>query len=250
MLADVHHHALQALLQCRGHVFMVGVDGLVGSAARDQVLVEIRARGRVVFALFAGAVQLEHGNADGAVGAKLHGLGKKPAEARRVAVRREAHDLVLVGVEVEAEMEGDERVKNADGIVGGNGANLLQLSVVKVVDAQALHLAHGVVDDDEALIPAGGIGRAGGVRQVMADLVDLVERKARQIAAHLGQQGIAGEDLVVEVGGNFVAGIEAAVGSVVESVRDLVDFVDGDAGLSKAELGWRRWESRRCAFCR
>src|SRR5208337_2588282 len=158
-----------------------------------------------------------------AVGAKLHGIGKKPAEARRVAVRRKAHDLVLVGVEVKAEMEGDERVKNAHGIVGGHGANLLQLSAVKIVDA-------------EALIPAGCIGRAGGVRQVMADLVDVVERKARQIAAHLSQQGIAGKDFVVEAGGNFVGGIEAAVRSVVESMRDLVDFEDGDAGLSEAVL--------------
>ncbi len=133
-------------------------------------------------------------------------------------------------------MEGDERVKNAHGIVGAHGADFFQFSVMEVVDAQALNLAHGVVDDDEALVPSGGIGRAGGVRQVMADLMDVIEREAGQIASHLGQQGIAGENLVVEASGNFVPGIESAVGSVIETVCDFVDFKDGEAGLSKAKV--------------
>ena len=69
--------------------------------------------------------------------------------------------------------------KNADGIVGGDGANLFERAVVKIVDAQALHLAHGVVDDDEALVPAGGVSGAGGVRQVMADLVNPIRAESR-----------------------------------------------------------------------
>ena len=53
--------------------------------------------------------------------------------------------------------------------------------------------------------------------------------------AHLPQQHVPGEDLLVEALRNFVLLVEAAIGSVVEAVRDLVDFVDGDAGLCEAE---------------
>ena len=63
----------------------------------------------------------------------------------------------------------------------------------------------------------------------------MIERKARQIAAHLVEQRLARENLLVELRRNFVAGIEPAVGSVVEPVRNLVNFVDGDAGLVEAE---------------
>ena len=236
VFADMHHHPLQALLQRGGHVFMRGVDRLIGRATRNQIFVEVGARGGVSFALFAGLIQLEHGNADGAIVLEFHGLLKEGAEARRIAVRREAHDFVFVGVEIEAEMEGDERVENADGIVGADGAQLFHLAVVKVVDGKALNLAHGVVDDDERFIPARSVSGARGVGQVMADLVNFIERKGGQVALYLVEQDFFCEDLVVEAGRDFVLLIEAAIGCVVEAVGDLIDVVDGEAGLSEAEF--------------
>ncbi len=124
-------------------------------------------------------------------------------------------------------------------------------AVVKVVDAQALHLAHGVVDDDQALVPAGGISGAGGVGQVMADLVNLAPagkpgRSRRTWASSASRE----KTLLVELGGDFVAGIELAVGSVVEAVRNLVDFVDGDAGLVEAEVDGVDGKVAGVLFCR
>ena len=61
-------------------------------------------------------------------------------------------------------------------------------------------IAHGVVDHDQALVPARGVGGAGGVGHVVAYLVDLVLREAGQIAAHLLEQHVFCEDLIVERG--------------------------------------------------
>ena len=44
--ADVQDHALQALLKRGGHILMNGVDWIGRVPARNQVFVEIRARGR------------------------------------------------------------------------------------------------------------------------------------------------------------------------------------------------------------
>ena len=215
---------------------MDGSDGVVGVTARDQVLVEVSARGNVVFALFAGLIELEDGNADGAVRAELYGLVEEGAEALRVAVGGEAHDFVFVGVEVEAKVERDERVEDSDGVVGTDGADAFDFAVVEVVDAEAFDLAHGVVYDDEALIPTGGESGAGGVGHVVADGEDLGCGKAGKIAGNLGKKGFAGEDVAIEPGGDFVGGVEVAEGRVVKAVGDLINVVDGDAGLSEAEV--------------
>jgi len=124
-------------------------------------------------------------------------LVEEGAEAGRVSVWGEAHDLVFVGVEVEAKVEGDERVQDSDGVVSADGADLFHLTVVEFVDAEAFDLTHGIVDDDEALIPARGVSRAGGMGQMVTDGKDLAFGKAGEIAADLSKQGFAGEDLAI-----------------------------------------------------
>src|SRR5450631_3150676 len=109
-------------------------------------------------------VQFQNRNANGAIVAQFHHLLKQSAEASAIPVGRQAHDFVLVGIEVESEMECDQRIEDPDGVVGTYGMEFLKLAIVKIVDADTLGFSHGVVHNDEALIPSGGVGRAGSVR--------------------------------------------------------------------------------------
>src|SRR5580692_4123141 len=89
-------------------------------ASRHKVPRQPVARLQIVFALVPGAVQPENWNSNCAVWTAFEHLLKDALELPRVAVRRESHDLVFVGIKIEAEMIGYQRVENAERIVGRN----------------------------------------------------------------------------------------------------------------------------------
>ena len=152
--ADVEHHLVEAFLQGSGNVAMIVGRVAVGRAMRDQMLFEIAASGAVGFAIDAVVVELKDRNLDRAVVVEDHGLLEEMAIARGIAVGREAHDLVFVGIEIEAEMQRDDRIQDADGILGADFGELLEIVVARVIDGGALALAHAVDDDDQAFVPA------------------------------------------------------------------------------------------------
>ena len=67
------------------------------------------------------------------LGERLHtefnGLVEEGPVALGIAVGGEAHDLVLVAVEVEAEVQGHERVEDADRLIGGDAPDVVDLSI-------------------------------------------------------------------------------------------------------------------------
>src|SRR5712691_7152638 len=105
------------------------------------MLLQILARSGVVLAFLPGPVPSQDRDADGTVRIELDSLVKKSAEPPWVAVRSQPHDLVFVGVEVEAQMQRDQRVQDSDGIQGGNLGYSLELVPVPTIHRRALRLA-------------------------------------------------------------------------------------------------------------
>ena len=91
-------------------------------------------------------------------------LFKKAAVSLGISVRSESHDLVFVRVEIEAQMQGDQRIQNSDRAGGRKRVQQIELAIAGVIDGNALHFANGVQHDDQAFGPTRCKVRAGGVR--------------------------------------------------------------------------------------
>ena len=78
--------------------------------------------------------------------------------------------MILYSSELKSnpEVQRDQRIQNADRVVRPDGPQLLQFSVVKVVDGETLDFTHRIVDYDEAFVPTRCVGRACRVCQVMS----------------------------------------------------------------------------------
>lgn len=107
----------------------------------------------MVFAFVARPIYTKKRGSDGSVLVEFDGLLEKGAEARGIAVGREAHDLVFVRVEIESEVQSDRGIEDADGIAGRHFLQLFQFSVAGMIDRGALHFAHAVDDENQALLP-------------------------------------------------------------------------------------------------
>ena len=59
---------------------------------------------------------------------------------------------------------------------------------MEIVDTETLNFTHRVVHNDKAFIPTRCECRAGCMRQMMPNAMDLLFWKPRQIAAHLGEK--------------------------------------------------------------
>src|ERR1019366_9542535 len=153
---------------------------------------------QVILAFLSRTVEPENRNSKRTIGAQFHGFFKESAEALGIAVRRQPHDLVLIGVEIEAEVQRDQGIENANGIVGGNFAQLLELAAAKLEYGQALHLSHGIVDDHQAFVPPGRKCGAGGVREMMTYRLNLLGGKIGKAALHLLDQRFLREYFLVE----------------------------------------------------
>lgn len=75
---------------------------------------------------------------NGAIGFQHDGVIKEGTEAGWIAVRSQAHDLVLVGIEIKAQMESHKRIEDADRVIRRDVVQLLQLIVFRVVNRGAL----------------------------------------------------------------------------------------------------------------
>ena len=95
---------------------------------------------------------------------QLHSLFEEWAKAARVPVRGKSHDFIFIRIEIEAEMERQDRVKNPNRIIGGNFLQLIDLVVVGMVCRHALRFAHSVNHYDEAFLPTRGVESARGMR--------------------------------------------------------------------------------------
>jgi len=234
MAAQVQHGPVEAGLQGGCHVAVHIGDLVVGTPRRHQVLGEMRARREVVLALAAVAVRAQQRNPDAAVRFQLDGVLEEVTEPLGVAVGGEPHDLVFVGVEVEAQVQRDERVQHADRVVRGDLGDPVEVSATRVVHGHALHLSHPIDHYHQALVPPRCVVRASGVREVVTDVMDPLRGEARKVARHEREQRVPGIHLAVQVAGDGIDRVHAAVGRVVEPMGQLVDVLDPEPGLSQA----------------
>ncbi len=228
--ADVEHDFVEAFLESGGDVTMIVGGVAVRDAGGDQVLFEVAAGGAVGFAVEALIVEAKDGNFDQAVVEELDGLLEKVTIAGGIAVGREAHDLVFVRVEVEAKVQCDDGIEDADRVLCGDFGELVDFVVVRVVSGDRVSFAHAIEDDDEGFVPAGGVVGAGGVGEMMIDVVDLVGGKAGKMLVHLAEQLFAREDLFVLLSGSGVEHESSFEGRVVEGMGEFVDVTGLEAG--------------------
>lgn len=71
------------------------------------------ARLQIILALVAGSIQPKNWNPYGAIRTAFDRLAKKSFKMPWIAVWRQSHNFVFVGIEIEAKMVGDKRVKNS-----------------------------------------------------------------------------------------------------------------------------------------
>ena len=99
----------------------------VGRSPCYEVLVQVGAGRHVILAFLSRTVEPENRNSDRTIGTQLYSFLKESAEALRVAIGRQPHDLVFIGVEIETQMQRHQGIENADGIVGGDLAQLREV---------------------------------------------------------------------------------------------------------------------------
>ena len=79
---------------------------------------------------------------------------EESAVAGRISVGCQAHDFVFVGVEIEPQVQGDDRVENADGVVRRDLSQLFDLIVMRPVSRRTLRFTHAVNDDNQSIHPS------------------------------------------------------------------------------------------------
>ncbi len=115
-------------------------------------------------------------------------------------------------------------------------------------DAGAVRFAHGVDDDDEALVPPGSVIGAGGVGVMVRDVKDAIGGKIGQVALDEFDEGFVGKDTLEEFLGDRIERVDVAVGFVIEAVNDGIDVVELQAGFLQAPGNCARGEMGTLLF--
>ena len=161
---------VEALLQRGGDILVNGIDRRVGCARREELLRQMVPRAEVELALDPRPVVSKQRHFPRAVRLQDERIVEEGGESLGVPVRRQPHDLVLVGVEVEAEMQRHDRVEDPDRVRRRDPQQRLEMAVAHVIRGPAVGLAHAVDHDHGALVPTGGECRRRGVRAVVVDV--------------------------------------------------------------------------------
>src|SRR6476469_8573725 len=104
MAANMNYDSLQAFLKRCCDVAMLVCDLLIWPASYNQLLVKTRPRGLVVLPLVARMVDVQNRYADRSIRLQQNICFEEGAILLGLAVWRESHDLILVGIEVEAQV--------------------------------------------------------------------------------------------------------------------------------------------------
>ena len=129
---------------------------------------------------------------DRAVWFKHDGLFEKGAEARWIAVRGQAHDLVLVGVKVKAQMESHERIQDPDRVIRRDLVQLLQLVVSRVINRGTVRLPHSIDHDHQTIVPTRSTEGARRMGQVMLYRMDVLGRKGGKVRVYMSGERFPG----------------------------------------------------------
>jgi hypothetical protein len=114
LATEVEDCAIEARLECCCDVFVHPLDRSVRRSRREQLFGEISPRTGVELALVSRAIPQQRRDLPTAILAQLHRFIEEGGESFSVTVGSKSHDLVFVGVEVEAKMQGDDRIEDSD----------------------------------------------------------------------------------------------------------------------------------------
>src|ERR1035437_8339497 len=83
-------------------------DLCVGRSSGYEVFVQVGTGREISLAFLSRTIEPKNRNSKRTIGVQLDRLLKESAETLRVAIRRQPHDLVLIGVEIEAQVRSEE----------------------------------------------------------------------------------------------------------------------------------------------
>ena len=188
-----------------------------------------------------------------AVGAHLDEVVADQPGVARLAVRCQAHQLVLAGVGLEPAEGRDRAVEQAERVRVGDLAGQLDVSAPTPADRGRRPLAHAVDGDDRGLVEGRRVERGGGVGQVVL----AVQQPARPAEATEHGHGLVLHPQLPSE--HFASGLdEEVLGAALDGVRqhafpgqdravvvdDGVELVDFDERLLQAVVGRERRERR------
>src|SRR5215831_16382442 len=109
----------------------------------------------------------ENGKRIGAVISEADELHHLVEEAAWISVRREAHDLVFVGVNVKPKVMGKDPIKRAERMEGWDLGEDFYFVPAACGDGHALDFAHAVADEDQRVIEPAEMKGARGVGEMV-----------------------------------------------------------------------------------
>ena len=227
---DMEQDPFQALLRSGGEVAMRLGEHLGPLGTRQQLLESGEDMAVIGRPLGREPVQVERVLA---VRMEVDEALEEPPVDLGVPIRRQAHHLVLVGVELETEMPGDEPVEDADRVPDRVGVEDLEATVSHRIDGHRVDLAHAVAHDAERVGERRGEIRAGRVGEMVLDADEFSPRQVEAVTPELDLPDRA-VHLRVERGADHAD--RRRMAAVVEAVRDHVDVPHADAGLVQAVL--------------
>ena len=124
----------------------------------------------------------------------MYRLVEERAKPGGIPVGREPHDFVLVRVEVEPQVQCNQRIQNPDGIICRDLLELVEPAVVSTKNRCALHFAHRIDHNNEAVVPAGRVISACRMRQMMVYMMNALQWKSGYVPVHQPKQRFSGEN--------------------------------------------------------
>src|ERR1035441_5686469 len=98
------------------------------------------ARLQVVLARLPRLVERQQRNPYAPVRTPFHRFLEERPEPGRVSIRRQPHDFVFVGVEIETEVKGDEGIQNSNRVIRRDSPYQVQFASAALVDGSAVRL--------------------------------------------------------------------------------------------------------------
>src|SRR5687768_7310469 len=92
-----------------------------------ELLTQVLSRENKVFALISRPIQSQEWNVGRTVLPQLNRLVEEALKARRFTIGGKPHDLIFIRIEIKTQMQRHQRVEDADGIMGGNMMQRLEL---------------------------------------------------------------------------------------------------------------------------
>src|SRR4051812_17683751 len=140
MTADMDHGSLETFLQRGRDIAMLVRDFFIGHTAFNERFIKMTPGRAIVLPLIARTIDSEDRYFYTAVRRQMNQFVKIRPIPLGIAIGREPHDFVLVGIEIEPQMQGDKRIKNSNGMSGRNSMQKSKVAAAAMVYGDAFRL--------------------------------------------------------------------------------------------------------------